>query len=269
MITLQRKVVDELVGKSFYDAKLPTALRNAQKHAGSNGFVASLPQLVDARLLADGSNDVWQNWYIANSEENVGKSKWGSPLLAVVHGGGIWTPERIEKAYSDGLTNVYAGKLLNKEFRDAVNGKLPDGSGIDVLDFKEFDEATKLPQRYFVVLNLNEIKKLHSGVQKEKDLRNNKLFIVRAGGRAKANAYLDKTAKVYENENLGNWHPFASVDPEEAQGRLLFLGNSCNGGFVGDNDLSYSGRFIVGVFSAGGIAEQVQRNLLEKISEAP
>ncbi len=239
------RVFEKLESNGVGDA-YRRALRFASRR---NGFVASLPQLVDARLMADGSDFVWTNWFTANSEEDFGVTKQGSLVVAVTHGGGILssTPNRVQRAYQEGLTNIYAARFTPKEWRGLLNGRLSN----QVLTFEDFDNARNLPDRYTVVLDFNPTKDLPSGVQSVDSLRDNKLFIVRAGGRARANAILDKFLRVYNRTEYGNWHCLKETDPRVAQGRLLYLGYDCSDGFYGSYYLSSDGRFVAGV-SAGG-----------------
>ena len=51
--------------------------------SGAGGFVVSLPQLFAARVKADFSNAIWNNWYTTLSEESVVKdAQVGSRLIS-------------------------------------------------------------------------------------------------------------------------------------------------------------------------------------------
>ena len=235
------RTVKELSGEAFYDTSLPTALKNAQKFAGKIGFVASLPQLVQGRIVAPSDNEVWKNLYTANSEENVGKTEQGNNVLIVVHGGGIWTPKRIEQAYQENLTPQYAGKLSKNEIKNLLAGKLADETLIPVFSYEDFTKQSKLPIRYAVVLDFDTAKKTESGYQNADKLVENALFVVRAGGIEQATAYVKKAKEVYKSNNLGNWHPLNNIDTNQEQGRVLFL-NDVNGGF--SSFIDFNGRFV-------------------------
>ena len=138
MAVLIDQVVKNVEGESFQDASLPKALAAAQKYAGKEGYVASNPRLLKGRVLAPFDNEIWANWYTANSEEDVGKSPQGKDVYIAVHGGGILgSPNRIKDAYKEGLTDKSAAKFTDKEIQDLLAGKLPDGTTIPVYTFND------------------------------------------------------------------------------------------------------------------------------------
>ena len=234
-------------GQPFYNTSLPRALAEARQYAQNGGHVASLPELLKGRVISPADSELWTNWFTALSEENVGKTAVGSSVLVTVHGGGVLsTPERITRAYEEKLTPQYAAKFTDAEFRDVVEGKLADGRQIPVYSFTDFKKGVKdLPLQYAVVMDYETARKTESGHQKIDKLYDNPLVIVRAGGVEAAKAFLDKAKSVYDSKKLGNWHPFNSVDVEQPQGRLLFLGNDDSYGLIGGNSLNYYfGRFV-------------------------
>ncbi|MFH1915817.1 MAG: hypothetical protein ABIJ21_01000 [Nanoarchaeota archaeon] len=243
------RVVKSVEGQSVYDSGMPQAKRIALKNAQNGGYVASLPQILHSRVVSPANSEIWQNWFTANSEENIGRTAQGNPVVIAVHGTGLWTPDRIQEAYDEGLTPNYAGKLDTTshphEMRDLLNGKLADGTIIPVYSLTDFMKGiSDLPMQYTVIMDFDQVKNLESGVQKTGKLRQNPLFIVRAGGAEAANEYLDKAEQVYERKELGNWHPFANSDPDQPQGRVPFAGDYCNSGLLGANSLSSIGRFV-------------------------
>mmetsp|Transcript_148599 Transcript_148599/g.413999 ORF Transcript_148599/g.413999 Transcript_148599/m.413999 type:complete len:537 (-) Transcript_148599:99-1709(-) len=227
----------------FNTPHLPDALRQALNYAGDDGFVASLPQLLHARVNASYDNEIWNDWFTANSEENVVKSTDGRHLVVAVHGGGILSlPDRIEKMYraeSGGMTADRGGKITNDEARGLLEGKLPDATQIPIYTFEEFKRGVdKLPQRYAVIMDLNLAKQSRNGYTEFGDLEDDPLMIVRAGGVEPLAAYLDKARKRRNTMKMGAWHPYASVDPEQPQSRVIFLAGSPGGvGSEGDSDL--------------------------------
>ena len=48
----------------IFDTHLPDALRRALEYAGDEGFVASMPQLLQARSQASFDNDIWNNCFV-------------------------------------------------------------------------------------------------------------------------------------------------------------------------------------------------------------
>lgn len=244
------------VGKSLYDASLPKALEEAQEYAGKDGHVASMPKLASARTIADGEDFVWKNWFTCASEEDKGKTKQGKGIYVVAHGKGILIdPKRIRKAYADGLVNG-AAKYTQKEFNDLLEGNLPDGTEIPVFSYSEFIKQKELPLAYAVILDFDKIAKLKSGVQEIDSLRDNNLVIARLGKEESTNKYLDKAKQVYGSQ-MGNWHGCANIDLDIPQGRLVFLGDDCDDGLLGYDDLDNYGRFV-------GVSEGVAQKIAEK-----
>ncbi|MBD3361261.1 hypothetical protein GF358_00555 [Candidatus Woesearchaeota archaeon] len=241
------------VGKPFYDDSLPDALEKAQKYAGGDGHVMSLPELADARILAGKKDYVWNNWFTLATEEDKGKTKQGNPVYVVAHGKGILTnPDRIRQAYEhkQGLTSG-AARLTETEFNNLLKGKLPDKTEIPVFSYVDFIKQTELPLTYAVVLDFGTVKKMQSGVQDVDSLRDNELVIARLGGVERSGQYLDKANEVY-GSRLGNWHDCESVDLDICSGRLVFAGD--DGDLLGDLNLGNCGRFVGVPIHAEGVA---------------
>ena len=230
-----------------FGGRMDNALEQALNYVTPlGGFVASIPQIVAGRIKADFENEIWTKYHDGLTEELAGKTEAGNEIMIEVHGGGIWTPERMRKAYADKLVNG-AGRLTEKEFMDIANGKLPDAVEIPHWHYSEFvkKESKDLPIRYAVITDFKKVKNLTNGLQPWADLYNNPLIILRAGGVEQAHTYLDRAKKRHSNyNNYGCWHQFSSIDTNIPQGRLVFLGND-DDGFNGDYGLNFSnGRFV-------------------------
>ncbi|RLE38355.1 hypothetical protein DRJ17_04215 [Candidatus Woesearchaeota archaeon] len=229
--------IDDLInyGKTFYSEEMKrimhigvaVALQQALDFAGPNGYVATMPELIAARLKVDENHDFWQNWYTVHTEENIGidsKGRFysrGEPMLVVVNGGGILTPERIMKAYDEGLIKGSV-KYHYEEFNDLLDGKLPDGTSIELYRFREIKKGiSNLPHRFGVVMPYSMAQNTKSGYHKKKEFMENPLVIARAGGIENLESYYEM-AKASDGE-LGNYHPFERRDASTPQGRVLFL----------------------------------------------
>ena len=247
--------IDDLInyGKTFYskekkDGKyigVAVALQQALDFAGPNGYVATMPELIAAKLKAD-SHDFWKKWYAVHTEENIGIDKKGrfysrgEPVLVIVNGGGILTPERIRKAYDEGLINGSA-KYRDEEFNDLLDGKLPDGTSIELYRFREIKKGiSNLPHRFGVVMPYSMAQNTKSDYHQKKEFMENPLVIARAGGIEYLDAYFEK-AKRLENK-VGSLHSFSGRDASTPQGRVLFLGISCDG--LGGSILDSDARFV-------------------------
>ena len=230
----------KMEGAIFYDSYLPEALRQARQYAGDDGFVASMPQLLHARANASFDNIIWNTWFNPNSEESVLTTPQGNHVVVTVHGGGIFaSPARFEKLFRAstnrycevGFTGLFAGKITEREARDVLAGRLPDGTEIPVFSFDKFRQGVaSLPRRYAVVMDFEMAKNCKSGYETFDDLKDDPLMIVRAGGVEAAAAYLDKARSRHNTARMGSWHPFNSInDLDQPQTRVPNLAGNLGG----------------------------------------
>ena len=229
----------------FYESYLPDALRRALDYAGADGYVASMPQLLHARTNAAYDNIIWNTWFNPNSEESVITTPQGNHVVVTVHGGGIFaSPDRFEKLFRANtsrfcelsFTGLFAGKITEREARDVLEGRLPDGTDIPVYSFDEFRQGVaNLPRHYAVVMDFETAKNCRSGYESFADLKDDPVMITRAGGVEAAAAYLDKASARHNTARMGSWHPFASInDLDQHQTRVPNLAG--NKGGVGTED---------------------------------
>ena len=239
---------DILNGTTFYDASMPAALRQAIEYTGNSGIVANMPEFIAAKAKADKDHEFWKNWYTVLTEENIGidkKGKFyavGEPVLVVMHGGGILTPDRIQQAYGEGLLNNSA-KYLENEFDSILEGKLLDGTSFPLYRLEEVqDSRSGLPHQFGVVMPYEKAQGTKSGYHQKKQFLENPLVIARAAGSLEQlEAFYEKAKK--DDGNLGNYHPFKGRDAAIPQGRVLFVVISC-GSLSGGDDLISNGRFV-------------------------
>jgi len=243
-------------GKPFYDSKIPVALKQALDHATVGGIVVNMPELIAAKVKAAKTHDFWKNWYSVHTEENIGLDKKGrfydkdKPVLVIVNGGGILTPDRIDKAYTDkdGMIDGSA-KYVGKEFDNILDGKLPDNTSIQIYRFDEIKKGIKsLPHKFGVVMPYVMAQGTSSGYHQKAGFINNPLVIARAGGIENLEKYYDLAKS--KKGNLGNYHPFNGRDASVPSGRLLFLGSNFSG--LSGSFLGNVGRFV-------GVAPEAQR----------
>jgi len=224
----------------FFDSYLPDALRRAREYAGDDGFVASLPQLLRARVGADYDNELWNNWFFPNTEESLVRTPRGNRVIVTVHGGGVFaTPERYERLFRAstgrnsefGFTGLFAAKLSQREADGVLAGRMPDGAEIPVYGFDEFRRGVDaLPRRYAVVTDFETAKSSACGYVGFDTLRDDPVMIVRAGGAEAASKYLDKAQARNNTTKMGSWHPFNNIDtPDQAQTRVPALAGNRGG----------------------------------------
>lgn len=224
----------------IFETHLPDALRRALKYAGDDGFVASMPALLHARANAAFDNEIWDTWFFtSNSEESAATTRQGNHVAVAVHGGGIFAkPERFRKLYLAsvdrssklGFTGLFGAKILEQEAHDVLDGKLPDGTEFPVFSFDEFKRGVaNLPRRYAVVMDFEIARKSKCGFASFDDLKDDPLMVVRAGGAEAAAAYLDKAKDFYGTKEMGSWHRFDDLNPDQPQTWVPFLFDCLSG----------------------------------------
>ncbi len=230
----------------FDDSYLPDALRRALEYAGDKGFVASIPQLLHARVTATYENIIWNTWFNPNTEENLITTPQVNRVVVTVHGGGIFaSPDRFEKLFRAstdrksefGFTGLFAGKITQQEANDVIEGRMPDGSEIPIYSFDEFSRGIdKLPRRYGVVTDFEMAKNSACGYVSFDTLKDDPVMIVRSGGVEAASAYLDKAQARNNTSKMGSWHPFNNIDtPDQPQTRVPTLSGN-KSGMGGEDD---------------------------------
>jgi hypothetical protein len=269
---LSRAVADTgMAAAMFFDSYATIALRRALRYAGDDGFVASMPQLLHARVNAEYDNIIWNTWFTANSEENVVKTPQGNYVVVTVHGGGIFaSPERFERSLRadlsrynpEGLTGQYAARITAREAHEVLDGSLPDGSQIPVYPFDEFKQGiAELPMRYATVLDFKVAKNSARGYVSFDVLIDDPNMIVRAGGVELLAAYLDKARNRRNTKLMGNSHSHNWIDPDQPQSRILTLGGNKGGLGSEGNDQGlgwgYDADDGMGASWMGGLARYV------------
>jgi len=233
--------------ENVFEPHIPTALRRALELAGEDGFVASLPQLLAARVQADYDELIWNTWFTSTTEESVVTTPQGNRVVVVVHGGGIFgSPDRFERSLNadlhrdnpEGITGQTAAKITEREAHGLLEGRLPDGTVIPVYSYDEFKSGVSdLPQRYGVVLDFELARQSKRGFEEFEILKDDPNMIARAGGVDANIAYLDKFRNRHDTNLMGHWHPYNRIDPDQPQTRIVFLaGNRGGVGSEGKNE---------------------------------
>ena len=227
---------------------VPVSLENCLKWAGdNNGIVATMPFLIAGLSIAKPDNYLRWRFHTAYSEEfsgidTEGIYSKGKSIVVVQHGIELLLPDRIRKAYNEGLTAQNAARLQADEWKKLLTAKNPFYTVEDVKKGK-----VKNPfGSYRVVLDFETAKATSSDFQEKQAFMTNDLVIARAGTLEYLEKYFDN---IQSNNKVGNRHRLGEVAPRVAQGRVLFV-SSDSYGLGGDSNLSNDARFV-GV-SAGG-----------------
>lgn len=116
-----------------------SAWNQAGEFSGTGGRVATLPDIVGARLVAKPESFEWKNYFTTSSAEYMGFSRGGNRILIVAHGiGPMSTLKGILKAYSYEIDDYKksrerrGGRISIKEFRNLEDGKYGEVSVVDM-----------------------------------------------------------------------------------------------------------------------------------------
>ncbi len=214
----------------------------------NKGIVATLPYLVAGLSVAPPKNYLRQRFHTCFSEEfsgvdTEGVYDKGKPIVVVQHGIDLLLPERIRKAYNEGLTQQNGAKLTPEEWKKVLLAKNPLYTVDDVKKSK-----VKNPfGSYRVVLSFDTAKATSSNYQDKNTFTNNELVIARAGTLEHLEKYFDN---IQSGNTVGNGHKFGEIDPRFPQGRVLFVYDN-DGGLVGVSNLNNCARFV-------GVAPEAQ-----------
>ncbi|MBI2099329.1 hypothetical protein HYT45_02880 [Candidatus Uhrbacteria bacterium] len=113
---------------AFYNPQgFVPAFKHARAFAGKDGRVATLPDIIAARLTTAPGDYPWEAYFTTMSAEYVGLSADGNPIAIVTHGiGPMVTLDGVLKAYShefnDKERNRRGGRISTDEFRKLESG---------------------------------------------------------------------------------------------------------------------------------------------------
>lgn len=147
-------MITEVVSKeyramAFFAEEFPKAANLAQKFAGEQGRLATIPDVIDARLATKCDKAPWGQYFSTNSAEYFGFSKAGNPIIVVAHGiGSMATPEGALAVYNSSLKperngrRGAEGRVSNVEFFKLADGQY---GAVDIIDFKEYVKRYEYP----------------------------------------------------------------------------------------------------------------------------
>jgi hypothetical protein len=126
---------------AFYhtDGLVPT-WNHAMKFAGKQGRIATLPEIIDAKINADSDSPEWGTYYTSASAEYLGYSQHtGKKIIIVAHGvGPMSTLQGILKAYSyefdDKTHRNKGGRITQEEFWKLERGEYGE---VNIIDYEK------------------------------------------------------------------------------------------------------------------------------------
>lgn len=140
---------NEYRAMAFFAEQYSKAAALAQKFAGQQGRLATIPDVIDARLATPLGKAPWEQYFSTNSAEYFGFSKAGNPIIIVAHGvGPMATPEGTLAVYNSPLKpEGYGrkgdeGRVSQDEFLKLVDGYYGE---VGVVDFKDYQTRYEYP----------------------------------------------------------------------------------------------------------------------------
>jgi len=111
----------------YHEEGFVPAWKQATMFAGKSGHIATMLDIVNARIETGINQHPWNTWYTTNSAEYFGYGADGRRKLIVAHGvGPMSTLEGIQKAYSfeyeDVSRNNRGGRISQEEFLKLESG---------------------------------------------------------------------------------------------------------------------------------------------------
>lgn len=197
----------------YHPHGLVPAYEQASMFASPDGRIATLPDILEARLSSDPYDTAWTNYVTTATAEYYGQSPAGTPLIVVAHGvGPMATLAGIQDVYSfefrDKTRSRRGGRISRKVFNDLINGKLGD---VSVVDFEEALRGYQFP----------------FGGRTPEELLANPLWVARLGGPELAERYVTRHAGYALVDLLGQQNSVAQ-GPNPQPGNILSMRESNN-----------------------------------------
>ncbi|MBI4120826.1 MAG: hypothetical protein HY457_01025 [Parcubacteria group bacterium] len=131
----------------YHQDGLPAAWQQAKEFAGKGGRLATLPDVVAARLATKPGGTPWETYFTTLTAEYLGITKGGTRILIIAHGiGPMCTLAGIQKAYSweykDKGRNRRGGRITQHEFRKLEAG---DYGEVTIVDFETYCQRYEYP----------------------------------------------------------------------------------------------------------------------------
>ncbi|MEZ4103202.1 MAG: hypothetical protein R3B55_01390 [Candidatus Paceibacterota bacterium] len=140
----------------FHRDGLPAAWKQAAQFADKDGRIATLPEIIAARLATKPGDYPWETYFTTRSAEYIGTSRQGNRILIVAHGiGPMSTLDGVTKGYRTKFTHqnhrIQGGRIIGPKFWDLEAGKFGD---VSIIDLDEYCKRYQYP--FIMSLRLSE-----------------------------------------------------------------------------------------------------------------
>ncbi len=126
---------------AFYhgDGFIP-CFKYASRFAGDNGRIATLPDIIEARINSANDTSAWGQYFTTMSAEYFGYSKGGNRILIIAHGVGPMSDmDGVVQAYSfhfkDKTREKRGGRITKDQFANLESGKYGE---VSIVDFEKY-----------------------------------------------------------------------------------------------------------------------------------
>lgn len=131
----------------YHPDGLKPAWDMTMRFAGENGHVATMPEIIEARLATKPGDVPWESYFTTRSAEYVGYDHDGNKKIVVAHGiGPMSTLNGIMKAYSweykDKTRDHRGGRITQEEFWKLLDGEYGE---VSIVDFEEYVARYEYP----------------------------------------------------------------------------------------------------------------------------
>ena len=148
MLNLFRPKLSAHAMAFYHQDGLPSAWEQATKYAGDGGRLATMPDIVAARLATKPGEDSWERYYTTITAEYYGLSQAGKPILIIAHGvGPMSSLDGVRQAYSWEYKDKVqrsrrGGRITSQEFLALETGKY---GPVEVIDLESYCRRYRYP----------------------------------------------------------------------------------------------------------------------------
>lgn len=233
-------------GRMFFHKDLLKAYQLADRYSGRNGKVATIPDIIEAKIAVDESDSLWKKSLNTTSGEFYGLSKGGTPIVIVAHG--------IDHILQDSST---MGRPKEYHPWDGHQIQLTQG------EFQRLEEGVDCPVKVIPHSTVANMKKSPGLMLSYEEASEDPLLLARLG--PKALEFLARckeiTAKVSDEDLIIVNHHRYLDGPRENFGGVIVMSQLYD--VIGSSDLSY-GRGICTVIRLSSLSHAARFVAMKK-----